>query len=109
DGDQRSFGISSFGTAAVRGYRNASGTVSWTQSQALDGSGGPPANVWPAYPGPTAWTLNDGAVMSWRYADINGDGLKDALYAREYPGNAFPWYYRINTGNGYLPEVQVNV
>ena len=46
------------------------------------------------------------ALGAWRFADINGDGLKDAVYLFHPEDELFQIYIRINTGAGYLPLEQ---
>gem|GEM_PF-528040 len=68
----------------------------------------------PAAPGVPGWgtpDFSDSASFTadasyWYGVDINGDGLKDALYATNLAGGGGTglWRIRINTGNGYLAE-----
>ncbi len=95
DKSERGFSFSALGAQAIRTYFDGAST-SWTQPQNIDGTGGTPPNQWPAYPTSSNFAS---AYMSWRYADVNGDGLKDALYAqRNLTTSKYEWFFRLNTG-----------
>jgi RHS repeat-associated protein len=80
-------------------FQDFAGNVSWTSF--IDSGTGAEPN-WG-----TATYTNGGTGQSlWYFADINGDGLKDAVYATgpgAVPANG--WFMRINTGEGFLAPV----
>ena len=54
-------------------------------------------------------TYNEGTSGQglWYFADVNGDGLKDALYVTG-PFDNQSWSMRINTGEGFLAPVALD-
>jgi RHS repeat-associated protein len=89
---QRSFTLAPSGSA-LYGYRDNQQNVATHSTSTLPNWGTP------SFDGFAVWN-----VGQWYYIDVNGDGLKDALFRTEsLTGGAPTWSLRINTGEGYLP------
>ncbi|HXU01952.1 MAG TPA: hypothetical protein VN903_13360, partial [Polyangia bacterium] len=98
---RRGFSYSAdFSTLKFR-YRKTAGTQAFTEQTTSAVAAAAP--TWPVTgfddsPDGTP----EGKQGYWHAVDINGDGLKDAIYTTDFAANT-PWQIRINTGNGYLP------
>jgi RHS repeat-associated protein len=107
---QRSFTLSPTGVKRY-GYRDGSIPTGIAGTQ--DGTV-PSAATVPWWSTPTLQGSADGSGFvcgGWTYVDVNGDGLKDALYRCQtlpVPPSSFVqvrWNLRINTGAGYKEPI----
>ena len=99
DGTMRAYGWSGPMGSLLRSRHTLRNVVNSTTSTWVGPASNPAGGVTVTWGIPSDADPSPGSSL-WRFADVNGDGLKDAYYRKMVNGNAV-WEVRPNTGNGY--------